>query len=194
MDHLEKVEKLRAKANITYEEAKAVLEEAGGDLLDAMILLEKRGKIPSPENNTSKNTEAPKEEPIIGEVTGKKSFYGHKSAAQNDGWYTFKNWVKSLFARGNRNSLQIKRRDEVLAAMPVTVFVAALFFAFWVTVPLLVIGLFCGCSYSFVGPDLERENINKAWDKASEMAEAIKKDIKREMDRDNDSNNSDTEK
>ena len=44
---LEQVERLREKANISYEEAKAVLEEAGGSLLDALILLEQRGKIHS---------------------------------------------------------------------------------------------------------------------------------------------------
>ena len=57
-------------------------------------------------------------------------------------------------------------------------------------VPLLIIGLFCGCSYSFRGPDLEKDNINKAWDKASAVAESIKEDIKREMDNaENDTNN-----
>ena len=44
MDTFEKVEKLREKANVTFEEAKAALDEANGDLLDAMILLEKQGK------------------------------------------------------------------------------------------------------------------------------------------------------
>ncbi len=44
MDTFEKVEKLREKANVTFEEAKAALEEANGDLLDAMILLERQGK------------------------------------------------------------------------------------------------------------------------------------------------------
>ena len=34
MDSLEKVERLRERADITYEEAKAVLDETGGDLLD----------------------------------------------------------------------------------------------------------------------------------------------------------------
>ena len=36
MDEFEKIEKLRTRANITYEEAKAALDEANGDLLDAI--------------------------------------------------------------------------------------------------------------------------------------------------------------
>ena len=43
---LELVERLREKADVSYEEARAVLEEADGDLLDALILLERRGRIP----------------------------------------------------------------------------------------------------------------------------------------------------
>ena len=39
MDLFEKVEKLREKANVTYEEAKAALEKADGDLLDALATL-----------------------------------------------------------------------------------------------------------------------------------------------------------
>ena len=44
MDKFEKVERLRANANVSYEEAAAALDACGGDLLDAMILLEKQGK------------------------------------------------------------------------------------------------------------------------------------------------------
>ena len=44
---LELVERLREKADVSYEEAKAALEEAGGSLLDALILLERRGRIPA---------------------------------------------------------------------------------------------------------------------------------------------------
>ena len=39
MDHFEMVEKLRAKANVSYEEAKAALEASDWDILDALVLL-----------------------------------------------------------------------------------------------------------------------------------------------------------
>ena len=38
-NQFEKVEKLRERANVTYEEARDALNEANGDLLDAMVLL-----------------------------------------------------------------------------------------------------------------------------------------------------------
>jgi hypothetical protein len=45
MDHFEMVEKLREKANVSYEEAKAALEAADWNLLDALVLLENQGKV-----------------------------------------------------------------------------------------------------------------------------------------------------
>lgn len=46
---LEQVEKLREKANVSYDEAKAALEAANGDMLEALINLEKQGKVVPPE-------------------------------------------------------------------------------------------------------------------------------------------------
>ena len=51
MDNFEKVERLVEKANVSFEDAKAALDEANGDLLDAMIILEKRGKVKGPEQS-----------------------------------------------------------------------------------------------------------------------------------------------
>ena len=48
MDKLEKVERLRQNAHVTYEEARSALDECGDDLLDAMVLLEKQGKVKKP--------------------------------------------------------------------------------------------------------------------------------------------------
>jgi len=49
MDNLEKVEKIREKTGVSYEEAKAALEATNYDVLDAIIYLEKNGKVKAPE-------------------------------------------------------------------------------------------------------------------------------------------------
>ena len=46
---LERVERLREKADVSYAQAKEALEYSGGDLLDALIYLEEEGAIPRPE-------------------------------------------------------------------------------------------------------------------------------------------------
>ncbi len=182
MDFLEKVEKLRDKAGISYEEAKDILTDNDGDLLDAMIRLEKEGRIAPPPPTGQESS------PKNGHIFSNESDSFENRRRQDDSsgsdvWKGFWRYVKTLIKKGNRNTLKINKGDNVVAAIPVTVFVAAVIFAFWATVPLMIIGLFVGCSYSFAGPDLEKENINRAWDKASQMAENIKEDIKKEMDK-----------
>ena len=45
MNDFEKVELLRQKANVTYEEAKDALKACNGDMLDAMVYLEKSARL-----------------------------------------------------------------------------------------------------------------------------------------------------
>ena len=44
MDDLEKVETIRTKCNVSYTDAKAALDAADGNVLDAIIWLESQGK------------------------------------------------------------------------------------------------------------------------------------------------------
>ncbi|MBO5256257.1 MAG: UBA/TS-N domain protein, partial [Clostridia bacterium] len=45
MEHIEMVERLHEKANISYTDAKDALERSGWDMLEALVLLEREGKI-----------------------------------------------------------------------------------------------------------------------------------------------------
>lgn len=47
---LEQIEMLRAKANITYEEARDALNNSSGDIVEALIYLEKQNKTKSSSN------------------------------------------------------------------------------------------------------------------------------------------------
>ena len=53
MNHFEMAQTLREKTGISYEEARRALEQAGWDILEAMVALEKEGKLDH-DNNTSK--------------------------------------------------------------------------------------------------------------------------------------------
>ena len=56
MNHLEKVEKLRQRADVSYEEAKEALESCDWDILDALILLESQGKVKAPASGEAAGT------------------------------------------------------------------------------------------------------------------------------------------
>ena len=82
--------------------------------------------------------------------------------------------IRRLIACGNRNRFEVRKGDEALLELPVTVMVIMLLCAFWVCVPLLVIGLFAGCRYSFRGRELGREDINSALNKAADAADHLR--------------------
>jgi len=49
MVELDKAVRLRERAGVSYEEAREALDSSGGDMLDALIWLEKNGKVPPPD-------------------------------------------------------------------------------------------------------------------------------------------------
>lgn len=175
MDMMEKVEKLRAKANVSYEEAKSALDEANGDLLDAMILLEKQGKVEAPKSESySTKYEDNVQYPVVVEQPNREK-RAERETNRNcqDSGDKFKNWVKNVWKKGNENYLVVTRHDDVIVDIPVWVFVLILLLAWQVTLVVMLISLFLGCRYQFVGPD-DLGKVNEASSKVSEAAEKIK--------------------
>lgn len=58
--------------------------------------------------------------------------------------------------------------------IPITLLIVLLIFAFWVTVPLLIVGLFFNFRYRFEGPDIRAVDLNDAMDGAAETVEQVK--------------------
>lgn len=101
---LEKVDMVRERTKVTYAEAKEALEVCEGDVLEAIIYIEK---------NTSNDT--------------KKCSCGHvkdefKNAVSID---ELKMWIKELIAKGNVTRIKIKKDEEELVDIPVNAGIAA---------------------------------------------------------------------
>ena len=171
MTNFEMVEMLRQKANVSYEEAKAALEQANWDLLDAMVLLEKDGKVI--ENGGSYSTR-PEEEPVEEETNPK---HRGEAGARNALKWLGETFLK-LLRMGNANFFVVSRAGNELISLPVTVFVVLLIFCNWFALAALVIGLFCDLRYSFRGPNLGKDAINAAMDRASDVAENVKEEFR----------------
>lgn len=58
MDKLKLIDKLREKANVSYEEAKTALENSDWDMLDAVLYLEENEKVKRPSVNIFYTNEA----------------------------------------------------------------------------------------------------------------------------------------
>ena len=168
MDRFEMVERLRRETGVSYEEARAALEAADWDLLDALVALEKQGKTRSA--GTRYSTEQKRAEPAPEPEKQGERF--------GDACRRFWRWFCRLIQKGNRNSLCMERGGETMLSLPVTAFVLLLLFAFWVVLPLMIVALFLGCRFYFRGPELGRDDINGAMGKAAEAADTIKKEFR----------------
>ncbi len=162
MDQMEMVEKLRAKANVSYEEAREALEKSDWDMLDALVKLEAEGKV--------KDGEEKKEYTTQEEV---KTFYVKTNGREaRDGLARLWNWVKEMVKKGNKNQFVISRKGEEIIAMPITVLVLLVLIPH-VGLPTILIALFLGlvlgARYSFRGPDISGK-VNDAMNTAQEKA------------------------
>lgn len=180
MVDFELVEKLRQKANISYEEAKAALEKTNGDMLEAIINLEKEHRIKPPEGggyyNSKNSRNGAENNTHYGNSKGGAGRAGGASFSEMAG--RFFRWCGKLINKANRNSFDIHKDGAKVMSIPVTVVALLLLFMFWLIFPLIVIGLFFGYRYSFDGPDLGKENLNRTLGSVADAAENLKKEVK----------------
>ncbi|MCL2248638.1 MAG: ubiquitin [Oscillospiraceae bacterium] len=175
MTQLKKVEKLREKTNVSYEDAKLALDNSGGDLLDAIIYLEREGKISAP---VSGGEHSGAERQTHADETAQDST--QETSSSNSG-EAFADLIKrfgafclKVFNKGLSNFLEASKGDQHLFSCPVLVFALLIIFFFWITIPLFVISLFCGFRYRFTGKDLGNDAVNNVMDNASSVVEEVK--------------------
>lgn len=174
MEKLEKVEKLREKTGVTYEDAKAALVACDYDLLDAIVYLEKLGKIKSPENTSYTTTlQAPSKEFERAQASYEDSC---KKSTIGDGVDRFISWAGDLLKKSCKSTFHVEHEGKQVVAVPLLVFILLLIFAFWITLPLMIVGLFFDYKYHFEG--INKIDVNEVCDKASAAAMNMKNDAK----------------
>lgn len=138
------VERLKAKAGVTYEEAKNALEESDWDLLQAMIDLENKGKFQNQGQTEEKKME-----------NTKKKF----DANTAESWLVKAgNWIKEIVDKGNRNHIIVKKDQKQVQEIPLTVAALLLILLHGLTIFALFISLIMGYRYSFRS---EKENMEQ---------------------------------
>ena len=174
MERNEMIKKLMEKAYVTNEEAQEVLEKCNWDLLDAIIYLERNGKV---ENNETTTIIEVKEEEQKKEDYSKKKDESYGGIGEVIG-RIFKGLGK-IIAKGNKNYFEIKKDNEKPIRISLTISIILLILFMPPTVVLLIIGLFCGYKYSVGGPNMNCDGVNDVFEKVSESADTIKKDFKK---------------
>lgn len=145
MTKLEQIEQLRERANVTYDEAKAALEASDGDLLEALIYLEKEGKVEPPSGGGYFSSEKHEHH----QENGKKK---KQTRVDSDGIMEtlekIGKFLVGLINKGNTTSFDVIQDNDVKMKIPVTILVLLVLFLPWVTIPLAIIGLFFGFKYN----------------------------------------------
>ncbi|MCL1805079.1 MAG: DUF4342 domain-containing protein [Clostridiales bacterium] len=112
MKELEKIDVLRKRLNVTYGEAKEALEQCGGDLVEALVYLERRGY-----------TQAEGQEDYFGEDEKEGKWDKGKAESFVRGIIE---QAKSLVQEGNVTKVRLVSGDKVLINIPATIGVVGL--------------------------------------------------------------------
>lgn len=172
MDKFEKAEKIVAKTGVSFEDAKEALDMNDGDMLDAIVYLEKAGKVQGPK--MSSYTTVP-------EVNEPKAEYTYERKTNTSGTTERSSFGKAidelveiskkLFKKSIDNQFVISKKDGGSFKVPILVLIVALIIALPVTLIALFVGLCCDCRY-----DIEKKESSNV-----EVPVSVKSDDKPEM-------------
>lgn len=183
---MEQVEKLRERSGASYEACRDALERSGGDLLDAVIYLERTNQSQTVKGGvftTKPNGKAAEAAKLVmGEVPpggGKKAGKSKKDSDWREGVREIWEVGANLLKHSTANQFEVWRKGRLMTSIPILILVLLIIVAFWISVPLLIVGLFIGCRYQFVGPDLGKEAINDVMDNVSATVDDMVGQVKR---------------
>lgn len=143
MERHEMAEKLVEKCGISYEEAGDVLREAGYDLLEAMIILERRGKLGNKHQNNWYST---------GIMQNYTATAGNKSAADAESLSEFFKiaWTKfcELMRNFMRYNIILSKDGREIISFPVLLALILVCFTAGLVFSAVIVSLVFGFSYS----------------------------------------------
>ena len=169
MEEFEKVEKLKERANVSYEDAKAALSEANGDILDAMILLERQGKTGTEDSQTHSTTYEDQRNYVnVADTVENQNRENEKTIGQK-----LRHLLSLICNKIRQNDFVVVKEGKEIVKVPLWALLIALILGFWFVVVILIIGLFLSCRYSVVGPE-DTSVINDVMGKASDVADKVK--------------------
>ena len=169
MNEFEKVEKLREKANVTYEGAREALNQANGDLLDAMVILEQQGKVKSPEQTMYTTTQEAGAQ--FGDVP---AIVRENEKSTEDGFFKkCGRGIKKGLKYVSDNYILVTHKSEEVIKVPLWIGIIALLGLWELLLVVIVISLFCDCRYQIVGAG-RNDGVNKVMDQASEFTSHVK--------------------
>ncbi len=187
MERIEMVEKIREKADVTIEEAKAVLERNNWDMLDTLVELEQLGRLKGDAGARTSSDGAGTQayERVNPTASGSQYERGANGAGSTakETWQKIWDKIVVLFQQSLSNSFVVSKEEEVLVRVPVLVLIILVLAAFWFMVIVLIVGLFFNLRYSFQGKELGKDSINSTIGKATDFAQELVREVKEEQEK-----------
>ncbi|MEG1009908.1 MAG: ubiquitin [Clostridia bacterium] len=179
MEKVKLVDTLRDKTNISYEEAKRVLENNNWDILDAMLYLEEHGRVKKPSISifyTNEYKESYINQKEVVNIKEERDNNNSKSRNNFDGIFEA---ICKAIDTCNNIFVEIRRRGRVLLKLQLTVLILLLFFAFWIIIPLMTVGLFFDIEFLVLAKSVNTDKVNKVFSEISKNVQNIKEKFKK---------------
>lgn len=145
----ENVRRLSRYAGISEEEARAALDTAGGDALEALALLERQGRI-----RLDTAAGRARSDPNAPDPRAAHPSAPSEPEPEREG--RVRRWL-------TENRLECRRGARCFE-VPMAALIALTLLAFWAVAALLLAGLCFGWRYRFAGPDLGKPRVNEVMD------------------------------
>ena len=144
--NLELIDELRKRTNVSYSDANEALEKSGGDILQAIVYLEKENKFKQ-ESQQKENSKC---------CTG------------------FMSKMKSLLHKGNTTRLIMFKKDRVIFSVSATIAVIIGIIGIHILIPAILIALITGHRFRIEGTDANISKVNDTLDKVSDAVDKVK--------------------
>ena len=174
MEKLKLVDKLKNKANISYEEAKDALEKSNWDMLEAMLYLEAHGKVKKPSISIFYTNESKESYNENGEEVNLKKDTNENNFENKNSFEGVFEAICKAIDTCNNIFIEIIRNSRVILKTPFTVLIVLLFFAFWIVIPLMIIGLFFNMEFLVSSKKIDVDKINKVFKETSKVVKDVK--------------------
>ena len=199
MNEFEMIEKLVEKENVSFEEARDALKAADDDLVDAIVYLERKAKEEAAKaaeaeaqavramddhtetdrsddniaDNTVKMTAEDAADTAADEKKEEEAMKEETRNTKNNNGAAIRNFFRKAKDILVDNALSVTRNGEEKVRIPAWLLAIILVCCFKFSAIVLIVSLFLGCRYSFVGRD-DLSAANSFMDKAGDVADRVK--------------------
>lgn len=159
MEREEKIQRLAARLGVTEEAAAKALDAAGGDLLDAALLLERDKDAGEQVVHTYSTAAAAAQLPasVPGE-TAKADIPTETKAKE-----IVLAILNGLVTHPILNGVELEYKGKRLAVIPAGILLALLLVRWWILPGLTAVGLLMGWKFLWSGPQWGNATLNEAW-------------------------------